>query len=218
MLINQTRGESARSTAHSFDPQQATSTPPRAWPRRGSGTCSGTRRTMKRTSRRSSARRFRFGWVGGAHGGGEPCVFVMRFTHPYSVVHTAHIKGMVRGSSVGRAIVQRHPGQLAMLDPWEILAELSPTPVVRVCLCMQSCVGLPPFIPHKHFMHACKSTNNHRNDNDDHNRARSFASRPGARARWRAGSRSFWPGSGRAGPCRRCSSSTGCWGTGGARV
>lgn len=40
---------------------------------------------------------------------------------------------MVRGSSVGRAIVQRHPHQLAMLEPWAILPELSPTPMVRVC-------------------------------------------------------------------------------------
>jgi hypothetical protein len=37
---------------------------------------------------------------------------------------------MVRGSSVGRAIVQRHPEQLAMLQPWEILPHLSPTPMV----------------------------------------------------------------------------------------
>lgn len=40
-------------------------------------------------------------------------------------------KGMVRGSSVGRAIVQRHPEQLVMLPPWEILPQLSPTPMVR---------------------------------------------------------------------------------------
>jgi hypothetical protein len=40
-------------------------------------------------------------------------------------------QGMVRGCSVGRAIVHRFPDQLAMLPPWEIKPELSPTPNVR---------------------------------------------------------------------------------------
>ncbi len=51
---------------------------------------------------------------------------VSTFVSPSCGLH----QGMVRGSSVGRAIVQRHPTELATLEPWEILPELLPTPVV----------------------------------------------------------------------------------------
>ena len=40
-------------------------------------------------------------------------------------------QGVMRGSSVGRAIVARYPAELDMLEPWTILPELSPTPQAR---------------------------------------------------------------------------------------
>lgn len=40
---------------------------------------------------------------------------------------SGEIQGLVRGSFVGKAIVERHPSELGMLDPWEILPELRPT-------------------------------------------------------------------------------------------
>lgn len=38
------------------------------------------------------------------------------------------IQGLMRGSAVGRAIVQQHPKELAIMESWEILPELRPTP------------------------------------------------------------------------------------------
>lgn len=38
------------------------------------------------------------------------------------------IKGVMRGSTIGRAIVRRYPADLAMMEAWEILPELRPTP------------------------------------------------------------------------------------------
>jgi ABC-type amino acid transport substrate-binding protein len=42
------------------------------------------------------------------------------------------VQGMVRGSHVGKALVARHPEQLAMLEPWDILPSLRPTSVGEV--------------------------------------------------------------------------------------
>jgi len=38
------------------------------------------------------------------------------------------IQGVMRGSAIGRAIVRRYPTDLAMMEAWEILPELRPTP------------------------------------------------------------------------------------------
>lgn len=38
------------------------------------------------------------------------------------------IQGVMRGSTIGRAIVRRYPNELSMMEAWEILPDLRPTP------------------------------------------------------------------------------------------
>lgn len=37
------------------------------------------------------------------------------------------VQGLIRGSCVGRALVEKHPEVLAIIEPWDILPELRPT-------------------------------------------------------------------------------------------